>query len=247
MGERADEFLTLMTKLEDPLRQIAGRQHGDHSGLSQFIKEAAERHPAVRNFRDTLLDYADLRNDIVHKRAGDDVIAEPHPEVVQQVRSIYDRLQDPPETDDLCTGTVATCQVQDEVGPTIRGMRERDFSQLPVVDGDGEIIDLLTTDTVARWTADYLDDDDGVYLLEGSQVEEVLPYREDGRDYHVLGRRQPLHEVVEQFSHYRNQGKFLDAVIVTHTGGPAPEPVGIFTWSDLPEIYERLSLSLSDQ
>lgn len=247
MGEQADQFLTLMTKLEDPLRQLAGREHGDRPGFKVLVHEAADQHPAVRHFKNTLLNYQDLRNAIVHQRAGDDVIAEPHEEVVEQTQEIYDRIHNPPEADELCVGDVATCSTDDDLGPTIRRMRKRNFSQLPVLNGDDEIIDLLTTDTVTRWAADYLDDDDGVYLLEGSQVEEVLPFREDGRDYHVLGRRQPLHDVVEQFSHYQSQGIFLDAVIVTHAGGPASEPVGIFTWSDLPRIYDRLGLSLSDQ
>ncbi len=128
---------------------------------------------------------------------------------------------------------VAWCDADDPVGPVAQRMYRANYSQLPVRDRD-RWVGLLTTDTIARWTA--ARSGRGREYDETTPVREVLPYAEDPDAFRVVGRHATSAEVARIFDDFAAQGRALGAALVTPRGQPHGELLGIVTASDLPRV-----------
>lgn len=128
---------------------------------------------------------------------------------------------------------VDTCEVDDPIGPVMRRMYERNFSQLPVYDGK-RLVGLLTTDTIARWHAARAFA--GEAAVGESVVGEILPFAETARNFGVLGPNHTASDALHAFENAARGGRQLDGVIVTSTGGPAGRPTAIATRADIPYL-----------
>ena len=120
---------------------------------------------------------------------------------------------------------VDTCAAGEPIGPVMRRMYERAFSQLPVYEGDG-LVGLLTTDTIARWHAAGSGSD------RRSQVREVLNFAETAATYRLLGPNATADDALELFDSAAQAGVPLQAILVTSTGGPSGRPLAIMTPAD---------------
>ena len=121
----------------------------------------------------------------------------------------------------------------DPLGPVARRLYEADFSQMPVRDRDAWV-GLLTTDTIARWTA--ARSARGLGYDETTPVREVLPYAEDPDNFRVVGADATADSVVALFDGFAADGRSLAAVLVTPLGEPQGGLLGIVTAADLPRI-----------
>jgi transcriptional regulator with XRE-family HTH domain len=128
---------------------------------------------------------------------------------------------------------VEWCGADDPVGPVALRMYSGDYSQMPVRDRlawEG----MLTAETIARWTAARTAR--GLGYDEQAPVREVLPYAEDPDNFRVVGRDAPVPAVLGLFDEFAARGKPLAAVLVTATGQPHGDLLGIVTPFDLPKL-----------
>ena len=142
------------------------------------------------------------------------------------------RARSPRVLDVLGPQKVEWCNADDPIGPVARRLYEANYSQMPVRDRDAWI-GLLTTDTIARWTAARTAR--GLSYDESTPVREVLPYAEDPDNFRIVSEQTTAAEVSQLFERVAAQGRVLVAVLVTPTVGP-PDPLGIVTAFDLPRL-----------
>lgn len=128
---------------------------------------------------------------------------------------------------------VAWCDADDPVGPVAQRMYRANYSQLPVRDRD-RWVGLLTTDTIARWTA--ARSGRGRDYDEATPVREVLPYAEDPDSFRIAGHESTAAEVLRMFDDRAASGRLLSAVLVTPKGQPRGKLLRIVTSSDLPQF-----------
>lgn len=96
-------------------------------------KQASWTFGPVRTYKNTLLEFAGLRNAIVHNERPDgEVIADPRPEVVEQIVRIRDKITDPPSVIPEFKGEVTTVEENAPLSRVIRKMQQRNYSQVPV-------------------------------------------------------------------------------------------------------------------
>jgi CBS domain-containing protein len=230
---RADRFLKAFNQIE---RELHRRVQADKfESFASSVKKAASSDGAVRRFRVDLLEYAELRNAIVHDGLGDDLpIADPHPETVSRIEHIYDLLSSPPTVIPEFQLGVEVTMPDERIGIPAGRMLAGDFSQLPVV-ADGKIIGLLTAETIARWLADHLKDED-LGLVEEATVNAVLDYTEDPENHTLFGRSASIFDALRAFDDYFARGKSLDAILITHNGTDTESLLGIITIYDVPRL-----------
>lgn len=91
--DNATRFLDAFTAIEQALKQITGRSD---VGFTTNVQLAISRHALIKYKKETLIEYAQLRNAIVHHRVNyTEVIAEPHLTVVEDIEEIARALNDP--------------------------------------------------------------------------------------------------------------------------------------------------------
>ena len=149
---------------------------------------------------------------------------------------------DPPRSHQTATALVSVlgqqvtvCLPTDPIRKAAQKMADGDFSQLPVYD-DGRVIDLLTSEAIARWMTQR--------LTAGSQIDGETPVAEvvgadPGRGCRVVDRTVTVTEALELFDEARHAGRILNALVVMRS--PRSRTVaGIVTVADLPKLFASL-------
>lgn len=209
MEQRAEAFLNAFGEIEQVLRRQLRAQAS--TTFSQLLIDATKRSPAVRQFEVDLREYAELRNAIVHQRTDGHAIAEPYVEVVRDIERIRDRLVRPPGLLPFAAQPVVTCEASDHIGSAA-----------------------LTAETITRWMAFTLRDNDG--LLKEVPVADVLPHAETTDNVTFLGRAARAFDALGAFEEFFQRGQFPNAILLTEAGSTTQAPLGIVAVADIPQI-----------
>jgi len=235
MPTNADRFLDAFKAIEDHLRRTVGET--ERVDFVDLVALAAQDNAAVRDVADRLRRYARLRNAIVHN-ANDTrrrAIAEPRKDVVEDIEGIRLVVTKPPLLISVLGGEVTVCLSTDPIQRAAQKMTDGDFSQLPVY-GDGHVIDLLTSEAIARWMTQQ--------LTAGSPIDGETPVAEvvgsdPGRGYRVVDRTMTVTEALEAFDEALQAGRILNALVVIRS--PRSRTVaGIATVADFPKLFASL-------
>ena len=105
-------------------------------------------------------------------------------------------------------------------------MKARNFSQAPVVDSNGRLIEVISTNTISRWLfAEY---ENELIDLTSSKISDLLPYVETPENYCVISKSISVYEAAEIFlKKSREKKSQLDCLIITENGKEADRLMGI--------------------
>ena len=209
-----------------------------HIGFSEAVRRCAKLSPAVAAVSAKLQDYARLRNAIVHGGDREEIIAEPHLDVVEDFEHIAELLQRPP----LCMETVAKRPLCLDVGATLKEavmkIERTGFSNFPVTE-QGKLVGMIYPKLIVEGLA--------VALARGVEAEaflsrpvEELCRRDMGRSFAVCDTGTDVTAVLELFE----RNKKLLAVVLTRDGKIGQRPEGIVTVADTLEINNMLEAYL---
>jgi CBS domain-containing protein len=236
-----DLFMAAFNDIEAHLR--AGAYGNPNDGPSGFSKalEAYRRKNSRRiteQVRREIETLADLRNALTHERSfKDQRLALPTDVAVQEIRRIRDLLLHPPSVLlALKLPSPVTVQPEARIGHALSLMREHDFSQLPVLGDKGEYLDLLTTNTIARWLGAQFQEHGG--LAEEASVADVLKHREGSERVLLRGRGLTTIEAVREFVIAAESGEDLRAIILTQNGKVGEKPLGVVVTDDIARLAD---------
>lgn len=232
----SDRFLVAFAQAEEAMKRLLGTSSRD--SFRWMVRQAAKRNAVVRGVEDDLLEYADLRNAIVHDRGGGYVIAEPHPATVERLETIVALLFDPPRIDQTMSRPVVTCSAEDPIGEAAERMVDGGFTRLPVYEADA-LVGLLTAHSLARWIATKLAGP--LDTLQEEPVGGVLEYGNGAKHFALVARDRRVTDVVQLFTEATERGRPLEAVLVTATGSATERLLGIVTVQDLPRLYAAVA------
>ncbi len=234
--KNSERFLNAFIAIEDFLRQEINVDN--YVTFYQVIDKAILSNSTVRSYKDDLKEYADLRNAIVHERSGGNIIAEPNDYVVDRIERIANVLEKPPTVIPEFQTKVTTVKNSDSVAKALKLILKQSFSQVPVMKSN-KFIGLLTANTITRWLGANVAED--VFSLSETIIEHVLTFTEDEKNYEFIGRNTTMFKALELFGKSEEQGKYLDALLITQNGKPTEKIIGIITVSDLPTIFQALA------
>ena len=241
---KSGRFLEIFREIERILKRLNGSSRRATAGqaLKELLKKRREDEGAgalisvVRHFADDLQALVDLRNAIVHNTEG--LLGEPTDKAIELAEKILHHLKNPPTVQKFMNRGVYFVEGWDPLGKVLEIMYEKEYSQVPVLE-NGQLEDLLTTNTVARWLA--VQAKQGEVKVDDVQVKDVLKFREESEKWDVISQGTNLFEVLERFEKFRT----LVALVITQNGQKTEKPLGIVTPWDLTEIYREVEIHRS--
>ena len=90
----ATEFINSYNKIDAQLRDLYSFKPSQ--SFTDVVRRSAEKNSIVRKYENDLVDYARLRNAIVHQSTDGQIIAVPCDEVVEKMRTIERLICTPP-------------------------------------------------------------------------------------------------------------------------------------------------------
>ena len=198
----SERFINAFCRLEEELRKITG--YGNHESFTFMLDHVSRSNSAFARYREDLKEYAELRNAIVHKRIGDQPIAEPHEDVVERIEAIVEIVTNAPKIENHFRKSVATCSPQDSLKHILELLRNGNFNQLPVYNGK-RLVGLLSSDSIALWLADSFQDSE---FVDGTtKVKDLLGYTAGRDDFTVLSGASNIFDAIEAFDENYKRGK----------------------------------------
>ncbi|WP_018295618.1 CBS domain-containing protein [Corynebacterium lubricantis] len=235
---RATAFLAAFNDIEDHLRVQLGAKKSD--SFRWMVDQAKRRHVLSETHAEDLKEFAELRNAISHGRYTKDLrpIAEPLPEAVEHIERIRDLLQHPPLALEVLGShqKIYTFAPDDDIHDVLRIIKNTEISQFPVYK-EGRAVDLLTTNTVARWVAADLDDNDH---LDARSVAEVLDYAESNDRAVFLPKDATAQEALDAMVIPDGKRGLPRAAVITEHGLDTQKPLRVVGGSDVVALRNAL-------
>ncbi len=239
--KRSREFLDIFKEIEQHLQSES--EFSGHQSFHNLIDEFREKHSVIEFYYDQLRHIRNIRNLLVHNH---EFYAVPNEKSLEVLKKIKDIIKNPPSVIPLFEKEVLTASADSFLIEAARTMRENDFSQVPVIDSKNHIIDLLTSNSIARWLGS-LDNNENIDVsARNVRVEDVLEYKEGHCRYEIVDRRTSVVEVLNLFKEASKRGERLEAIIITDEGNKEGDQKGIITGSDVTSIYDNIDLNFSN-
>ncbi len=236
--KNAEKFLSLFNEIEKYLAKLHGA--GGFVPFSRLITELSGNYKVVEFYKDDLREYAELRNAIVHQSRGE-LIAEPYPVTVKQLKKILDDLQDPPRALDIASRPVYSCTTEDPVLEVIGEMTEKVYTHIPVYDRK-RFIGVFSEGTIVRWVNDFGRRDASLSKkIKIKDLKKCLGQPDDAfNSYRFIAEDSDVFSIQEDFLSFVDERRRLGVLFVTNTGKPKEKILGVITAWDLPKIHELI-------
>lgn len=225
-------FLELFTEIEQIIKVICGDPY--NTTFSGMLRIAGRINPVVKQYTIDLREFQQLRNAIVHTRRENFTIAEPHPEVIDEVRHIRNLLKNPPKVLSVMRRDPYFTTPETAISVVLQAFAKHGFLRCPIV-RQGTIVGLMNAKAISRWlTAG----NTCTLNLENQTVANLLPFV-DNSDFCIVAQNSDVLALVGLFKNSIKKGGYIQAALVTTNGKPNAKLVGIVTPSDLPLIIEK--------
>ncbi|MFT5194293.1 MAG: CBS domain-containing protein [Cellvibrionaceae bacterium] len=234
--KNSTRFLNAFVTIEEYLR-LRTADHDGFLGFSQMLRRVGQKEKGVRSFEFDLKEYAQLRNAIIHERAGDEVIAEPNHAVVLAIERAAELITKPPIIYPLFQRQVITITFQSPLKKALKIMNSSGISKLPVMD-QGKCVGILTSNTVTRWLGNCVENE--VLNLDETTAGSVMAFARKKDRYTFRSRHTDLFTAVSAFEDYEHRGERLHALLITENGKETEKIMGIMTISDLPTAFRAI-------
>ena len=226
--ENGVRFLNAYASIERSLNQMLCKN--DYVPFKRLVHLAAKNNRIVAKNEETLKEYSDLRNAIVHQRPrNEEFIAEPLDSVVENIERIADLLNE-----DECVLNYATTPVRcaDETTTVEEGyhlLHGIGGDKLPVYRNDA-FVGIVTMDQIAGWLVD--DNPDTVPIIN--------LVRDDGTQTLFMGKNESIMDAVLFFDRTVKDTGDAPVILITESGDDADKPIGILSTHDLSRILAAL-------
>ena len=227
-------FLELFTEIEQKLKEICKDEF--HSTFSELLRKAEKHSDVVYHFASDLKEFAQLRNAIVHTRRQNFIIAEPHDEVIAEMKKIHRLLYNPPKVFTVMTKNPVFTTPDDLLVDLITNFSTKRIRRCPVVE-KGSIVGMVTARTITNWLASIKDTE---ISIKSIKIRDVLEFT-DKDEFIVVAKNSDILSLIGQFRNSLKQGRYIQAALVTDNGSIKSNLIGIVTPSDLPRLIEKVN------
>jgi predicted transcriptional regulator len=222
------EFIRLYNEVAELLSKLTDADPGTRFHI--LVDRAANNNSVVRRYRSALKRFGNLRNVIVHDECFPKrIVAEVHREVLDEFRRIVELVKAPPRVIPMFRREIRVFRLSDELDECLVYMRDHDYSQIVVT--DGEHYRLVSHEGIARWLGEAVSA--GADDIRGAILSEVLDC-ELPESCLYLPREATLFDALEMLeATFKQQRPRVHAILITDTGACTEPPIGIITPWDL--------------
>ncbi len=229
----AERFIAAYNKIDSLLRSIYGVDV--RVSFTEVVRRTAKKSSVIAACEYKLIDYARLRNAIVHQGTREEIIAEPHTDVVEDFENIAALIASPPNAyERVAKKKVLTLSGDVTIKEAIRAMYESGYSNVPVTKAGrliGVLNNKLIVDTLARSAArgENIDIFASEHRISGILLESM-----EGVYYAILPRSASVTDILDLF----NSNRKMLCALITENGNGREKPIGIITSADIWELND---------
>lgn len=231
----AKRFINSYNKIDMQLRNLFDFKSSQ--SFSDMVRRSAEKNLVVRKYENELIDYARLRNAIVHKSIDEVIIAEPNDDVTEKIEMIEKLLCTPPRIRDIFKDkNIVSIEETEKLIDVILLIERTHFSNLPVY-RKGVMTGVINNKRIVRALGGVIKSGEDVCeFLKNAQCGKILKPEDMIHYYAVLSKNDTIEAVAMQFE----INKKLRAVLVTEKGYAGEKVLNMLTPSDLTQINKIL-------
>lgn len=210
-----------------------------YQGFAEKVKNSTNK--VIRNYKDDLLSYGELRNAIVHRHIDDNMpIADPHPITVTNLKKIYEQITKPKRVIPTFQMDIIGAKEDEFINDILKSIRDYSFSQFPVFNDANEVIEVINTNTIARWVANKLTEDGGGLIVD-AKVKDFIDDIEFEYNYKFMPRNATIYDAYYHFIDTIKEKKHnLDVLFITHSGKPTEKLLGMITIEDIAKEMAKM-------
>lgn len=228
MYRNSEIFLTSFNRIDKRLKSFLTKKKD--VGFTRAVKILRNSNAVVKRYSNDLLEFAELRNAIVHNKIDTDyAIAEPHDSIVKKIVMIEEELTEPKKVAAQFYRKVETFQINDTLEQMLEKINEKGFTKFPLYDGPN-FRGLITEKGISMWFAENSEKNPKEVLLK-----EVLTYEQEG-NYKFISAETTVLEAVDIYKGKVGNGTRLQALLITKSGYPSKDLLGIITSLDMMKI-----------
>lgn len=227
----AMRFINAYNQVDQTLRAVYNFKR--NMSFNDMIRRAVPINSIVRKYEDKLIDYARLRNAIVHNSKEERIIAEPHTDVVEEFEHIADLISEPPlAIKEIATRNVLVLDSQVSIKKALETVAKSGFKVIPICKNE-TIAGVLTANRLMHIL--------GIKVSEGVNIEkyiETTPISSiiTESDAEVVFAIRPVIITVQEALDLFYKNRKLQAIIITKTGINLEQPVGILTIANIIDL-----------
>lgn len=225
----AKRFIAAYNRLDQGLREIYSIKRT--LTFSDMIRKVANVNTVVSKFEEDLIDYARLRNAIVHK-SGDELIAEPNIEVVEKLEKIARIINTPPRVIEcLRPRKVYTVTGETTLKEVVLQMAKSGYSVVPVyISGTlvGVINRKMIVDGIGKFVEQCRDIDDSI----NEPVSKCLDIFNETSHYEVASTNLTIENLMYMFQ----QNRKLSSVVLTDNGNYTEPAKAVIVSADIIDL-----------
>jgi len=228
----AQKFLDFYNELDNLFAKSLNQT--DYAPFSQRIRELIPKNSIVRTHKEDLFLLGNLRNAIAHQSKGGIPIADPFEGTVSLIQRILDEFKNPKRVIPAFQFEVFAVTPNMALIDLLQEMKAQNFSQAPVLDSDGKVTEVISTNTISRWLfAEY---ENQLIDLTAAKISDLMPHIETNENYALISRNTTVYEAAELFIRKSKEKKSkLDCLIITHSAKPTERLMGIVCIEDIAE------------
>lgn len=232
----SDKFIESFVKIEMYLKKYL---NAPKVGFVQMLHSGARTNPVIKRHLADLIEYSQLRNAIVHNRAGEEIaIAEPHDSICLEIEKISNALNSPVILRSLFKSNhkIFVCDLNKSLQSLLKDQNSNNYSVVPVYD-KGIYVGLVHPRSYQKLLEHY--NNTSVDLSKLTVQDILKAYPDDDR---VLfeAASSSIFEVLDKFVAQQEKGRSIIAILVTENGKPHEKLLGIVTSADLPRMMAAL-------
>lgn len=233
--ENARRFISCYNQIDQSLRNQYDL--GKSISYTEAVRKVSRFNAFVKKYEDQLIDYGRLRNAIVHSFNENMVIAEPHPEVVEDYEKLTATICTPPlAIDTVCNKDFNTIQHDMILKDVISHIYKTGNSNLPVYK-EGMLVGVANSRKLIKEIGKkiYEKRDINEYL-ETTKIEDAISNFGEDNYYTITNKEVTLDKILNLFSENRK----LSLIIITETGSLLEEPIGVVAIADIMDVNKIL-------
>lgn len=223
----AEDFIGSFNSIEMELKRLYQRDERWIS-FSQLVVSLQRNHSVVRRYANDLLEFAELRNAIVHSRRDNSLIAYPMEATVLEIKNIAGAILRPPKVIPMFGRSVFTVNTQARLSEALSLMAKENISQIPVMTTNNVIVEVLNGNSIARWLSKQTTVSPADII-----VESIIPEIEVKNNYKFINKFTSVFEAAEVYEKSLNKGWYADAIFINETGRNGQTLLGIIVLEDI--------------
>ncbi len=225
----AQRFISAYNAIDQTIRSVYNYKR--NMTFSDMIRRTVPLNSIVRKYEDKLIDYARLRNSIIHNSNDEFIIAEPHDDVVKLMEKIAAMISKPPRViDSVARKNILTITSDLSIRSVMALMASSGFKSLPVYE-DGQILGIASPNRVVDWVGERIESEKIDKLLE-TPISETLRESDANVRFCIASEDISVQEAIDKFF----SNRLLSTIIITKNGSKFDKISGIITVADIMDL-----------